>query len=343
MRHYCSEEQTVGWDLMLGLWGSPHRSTVLDALRAAIDDPDHPVTQSFVNTLVALETQQDPKQRFPVFGDLSAKDFNRAMDANWKERQRRAKEYMAQAGRALQAKRGMAAALTAAELLQAKIEDTSEGRARLRHALIAGWETLPVEKRNAIIADEWHRVAGPEWLPVLENIVAVGPGRTTALRRMIETFPDRGRDAAIAEMMAPSGRIAMEALALLPEKELPQIEQPLITRMEKGGGKAIDYELLDRYGSARLLPRVKKVYEAQRDSWDCTTQAAMLRYFLRTDPDYGVAQLAQAVQKHTTGCYNTPLDRLNEYVSMLEVERIAVAALDSPWTMAAGDAAYASS
>jgi hypothetical protein len=338
-RHYWSEEQTVGWDLMLGLWGSPHRSIVLNALRAAIDDPDHPVTQYFVDTLVTLEAQSEPTKRFPQVGTMSTKDFSRAMDANLNEHQRRAKEYMAQVGKALGAKRGMAATLTASELLQAKTEDTREGRARLRHALIAGWETLPTEKRNEIIANAWDRVAGPEWLPVLENIVAAGPGRTAALRRMIEMFPDRGREAAIAEMIAPSGKILIEALALLPDKELPQIEQPLIARMEKGDNETIDYELLDRYASVRLLPRVKKVYEAQRDSWDCTTQAAMLRYLLRTDPDYGVAQIAHSVQKHSTGCYNTPLDRLKEYVSMPGVERIATATLDSPWTIAVRDAA----
>jgi hypothetical protein len=347
-RRYWSEEQEVGWDLMLGLWSSPYRSIAIEAMRAAIADPDHPVTRYFVDTLVRLEMQSDPMLRFPQIGTLSVKDYRNATEANWKERQRRANEYMAQADRVLGAKRGMAAALTACELLQAKTDDSDEGRWRLRHALIAGWETLPVEKRNEIVADEWYRVSGPEWLPVLENMVGgpstagtgrIGPDRTTALRRMLELSPDRARMVAIAEMKAPSGSVGIEALDLLPDRELTQLEEPLLARMETGEDGSIDYELLDRYASAHVLPRVKKVFEAQRDRWDCTPQAAMLRYFLRTDQEYGVAQLTHAVQKHSTGCYNTPLNRLKEYLRMPEVERIAVETLDSSWTMAAGDAA----
>jgi hypothetical protein len=59
-RFWSGNDQPFGWDLKFGLFGSPYRSTAIEVMKAALNDPQHPVTQEFVQTLAMPEMQSDP-------------------------------------------------------------------------------------------------------------------------------------------------------------------------------------------------------------------------------------------------------------------------------------------
>jgi hypothetical protein len=203
-----SGEQPYGWDFKFGLFGSKYRAVAIQAMRDAINNPQHPVTREFANTLATLEMQSDPKYRLLPYDPKDKDVWNKAQAAYSAELERRIAEYMSEGAAATQAKSGEAQALTASELLQSGVPLTPEDRIRWRQTLLASWNSLPVSTQNELISYRWSDVGGPEWLPVLEGIVAGEanpnrisgrPARDQALRRIGEIDPDLGRQLTLQE------------------------------------------------------------------------------------------------------------------------------------------------
>src|ERR1019366_4304765 len=69
---------------------------------------------------------------------------------------------------------------------------------------------------------------------------------------------------------------------------------------------------------------------------------AMLRYFLRVSPEYGVAQVRDALgQRKVTGCYQIQLTGLKEDIRRPMLEQLAIGALGDPSPEVARNAAEA--
>ena len=45
---------------MFGLYGSPYRAEAIAAMQREIKDPDHSITQDFLQTLAKLQIEADP-------------------------------------------------------------------------------------------------------------------------------------------------------------------------------------------------------------------------------------------------------------------------------------------
>jgi hypothetical protein len=350
-RFWSGNDQPFGWDMKFGLFGSPYRAAAIAVMNTALRDPQHPVTQEFVETLATLEMQSDPRYRLPKYDEKNKEDWMKARDAYFAAFKKQVFDHMSDLGGALQDKIGKARAVSVSELLQSDVTLNPAAKAQLREALLASWDSLPVRTRNELIQYRWEQIGGPELLPILLNIMAAEPNgnheidkpdRASALRRIYELAPDRGRELILREIFNPRGDIGIKVLGLLPERELPQLEQPLIAKLEASNGSDVDFQLLERYASQRALPEVKSVYEAHRGEWACAPQNAMLRYFLRVKPDYGVAQVGDALRRREmTGCYKYQLTGLNEDVRRPKLEQIAIRTLNDPSLEVARDAAEA--
>ena len=337
---WSGNDQPFGWDLKFGLFGSPYRTTAIEAMNAALKDPQHPVTQEFVQTLATLELQSNPKYKLPEYDEKDKEAWVKARDAYFAAFNKQLSDHMSDAAAALQSKTGKARAVSASELLQSDVPLNPAAKAQLRQMLLASWDSLPVRRRNELIEYRWEQVGGPELLPILRSIVAGEanrnheidkPDRASALRRIYELSPDQGRELILHEIANPKGDIGINVLGLLLERELPQVEQPLIAKLKAGNGGDVDFQLLERYASQRALPEIKSVYEPHRGQWACAPQTAMLRYFLRVSPEYGVAQVGDALgQRKTTGCYKYQLTDLNEDIRRPKLEQVAIRALDDP-------------
>ncbi len=71
------------------------------------------------------------------------------------------------------------------------------------------------------------------------------------------------------------------------------------------------------------------MFEKTRVKWACDPQNALLRYFLRVDPGYGIAQVADALQqRQATGCYRSLLTDLKSAIRIPELEQLAITALN---------------
>jgi hypothetical protein len=347
---YCSGKDSFTWEMKFGLYGSPHRQVAIDAMKAELTDPEHPVSSEFVDTLVTLEMQSEPRFEFPPYDDKNPEPFHRAQAAYDAEYERRVAAYMTKAATAVDAKPADARALSASELLQANLHVSPAERERWRQMLVVSFDTLPAAKLNELLEYRWQDIGGPEWLPVLKSIVAGPPNpsrridypnRSVALRRVYQLSPDEGRPLILKEIASPKGDIGIDVLGILPDRELPQFDGPTLARIRQNPSD-VDYNLIDRYATARILPDIKSIYESQSGKWACIPQDAMLRYFLRIDPAYSASAVSAALSSRTdTGCYRDTLTQLKALVQVSRVQAVAIATLDDPSIEVARDAAVA--
>ena len=95
VRRYWSGQEKLVWDMEAGLFGSPFRATAIREMRAALRAAHGEVREGFVETLVALELNSDPRHRPPQFDGNNAEIRERAFDAYEAERKNRVSIYMA--------------------------------------------------------------------------------------------------------------------------------------------------------------------------------------------------------------------------------------------------------
>jgi hypothetical protein len=346
-RRYGSAEKDINGERMFGLFGSPFRALAIEAMHAEIKDPLHPVTREFVDTLVSLEMQSDSKYRGTSPNEFDDKNPYTA------EFNRRTAVYMAEADALIPQMSEAAQALSASDHLQNWGTLTLEAKANWRHVLLSTWESLPIDTQNELIKDRWNEVGGPEWLPVLKGIVAGKtyaerysntPDRAQALARIRELSAAEAHPLILAEVAATRGDIGIEVLGSLPDRELPQLDEGIITKVGSKNAADLDFQILDRYASPRALAKVQAIYknDAPDGGWDEVSQVAMLRYFLRADPGYGVKETTKVLQerKITDGEWFR-LDSLKEYIRIPQLEQLTIAQLDNPSPEAHWDATEA--
>jgi hypothetical protein len=95
-RRFSRTDAALDWDFKFGLWGSPFRASAIRGLKAALKDPQHPVTIDLVDTLVAMELQADPACR-PTGHEKNIKEVKEAWSKASAEYNRRVTKYMSEA------------------------------------------------------------------------------------------------------------------------------------------------------------------------------------------------------------------------------------------------------
>jgi len=350
-RFWSGNDQPFGWDLKFGLYGSPYRATAIQAMNAALMNPQHPVTQELVQTLATLEMQSDPDSRFPQYDEAHQQSWTKARDGYFSAFDKKMAEHMSEAARSLMSKAEPARAVSVSELLQSNLPMNTGTRAQLRQVLFSSWDSLPSRRKNELIQYRWDEIGGPELLPILRSIVAGAPNgshdmekpdRASALRRIYDIAPGDGRELILREIANPQGDIGIDVLGLLPDRELPEIGPPLIAKMRVGNAGDLDFQLMERYGSVLELPEMRAIYDRHRGEWACIPQTALLRYFLRVDSDYGISAVHEALGlRQKTGCYKFQFTALDDYFHRPKLEQLAITKLNDPSADVVRDAAQA--
>jgi hypothetical protein len=165
---------------------------------------------------------------------------------------------------------------------------------------------LPPEQQLNLLQTWWNRVRVPEMVTPLKSLVQ-DPQiknqmlRDLAFKGLYELSPKEATPLFLEEIRHPrvtDGRYTVTGatLGLLPNETLPEFDQLLADRMEqnKSGTPDLDAQLIGRYATKAVFPRVKFIYENHLGRWPCVTEDGFFVYFLRVDPDFGVKTLAQA-------------------------------------------------
>jgi hypothetical protein len=151
--------------------------------------------------------------------------------------------------------------------------------------------------------------------------------RDAALKHIYELDPAAGREMILRDLENVAAQPSMEVIKLLHKEDLAIAIGPAVERIGKHRARELDYQLIDQYAESSALGIVQSVFEARLGTWACAPQSAMLRYFLRVAPEYGVKQVrASLAARKDTGCYRFQLHDLG--AELPKVEQIAVDALD---------------
>lgn len=342
-------DQSGGWDLMFGLFGSRYRAKAIAAMLREINEPDHPITQDFLRTLTSLQVNADPTWDPPEY-DPRHPNVSQEF---WGKRQAHERELMQAAVVATAAmlplKTGRARALTVQALAESSDLLNAATALGMRKQLIAVWEDLPEKTKLELIQYRWPLIAGPEMLPILRKFVS-GPApsfrtdaamaRDAALRHIFDLNPVEGRSLILRDLRDPKAQPSILLVKLLPADELRPIVREAVERIEKSDARELDYHLLEFLGDVSALRPVKRVFNDRLGQWACDPQDAMLLYFLRVDADFGTnAVQASLAARKVTGCYRRLLQDLGK--SLPKVEKVAISALDDEDPEVANDAALA--
>ena len=375
-RHYRGTDRVCDFEYHLGLFGSPHRQIVVKEMEKRLADPGHPVSTSFLSTLSLLSftlQQKTPLLPYPDKDVEKAKQWQAEMQKRRNLYEAGLFDYVGQLATAVNSKQGEARAISIHTLFEylskaTPTQKTRENVARqeqLTAALPEVFFALPSETQNTLLGYRWKLIAGPAMLPVVRRIfednsrTGTRDLRTLALRRLYELSPDEGRRLILNEIRRLRPRVGIDALKILPDETLPELDEKLVANLEKSLGRGeggdsveaeqndrpvqpgeiveyIDYPdlhslLLVRYASEAAVSRVRTLYQSvNAGNWACFPQSAMLAYLLRFEPATGKAELKRALAARgpdRSRCWSSVLTDIVQHHKSKELLEVAMEAL----------------
>jgi len=295
---------------VLGLAGSCHQSLVVKELEGQMNAPEIGLTTSYLYILAKLKFQQENESLppYPKTDKEEQKTWNERRQARDKRLTELQNEIYDRASGLMPDKQDMAKAQTVQAILLRPARDGSHFRlpASLSGEGVAlAFANLPPDQQFNLLQASWNRLRVFEMAAPLKRL-AQQPDinnpllRDLALRHLYELDPKEATPVILEEMRHPhvqDGRFTVTAdtLGLLQNETLPEFDDILADRLEQkeSNTRGLDAQLLGRYATKAILPRVKRIF-ASAPRWDCLTEDGFFVYLLRADPDYGVKLLAQA-------------------------------------------------
>jgi len=332
-----------GWNEIAGLAGSRYQKLVVQELEQQMSDPDIALTNDYLYILgkQKLQLDHDPLPPYPQKDAEQQKIWSGRMQAREKELKELQDSLYEKTAMLVAGKRGEARAQSVQTLLLRPSNGVSDMKALAGlppGEVAAAFLNLSQDQQWNLLMSFWERLKDPAMSAPLKK-VAEQPNmnhqmlRDLAMRRLYDLDPSEATPLILEEIKHPhldNGMFTVkgETLGLLPKETLPQFDQMLAARIEdkESRTKGLDAQLIRRYSTNAILPRVKTVYETAPGQWDCVTEDGFVGYFLRVDPDYGVKRLALA----PSFCMTNALPAVIKMHRWSEVEPGIIARLDGP-------------
>jgi hypothetical protein len=331
------------WDPVAGLAGSRQQALVVKELEQQLGAPDIAITNNYIYILAKLKSQlgQEPLPAYP-------KD-DQQKQAAWHELARKRSEEFAALEDDLyrttptlaQKKWGSARAETVRTLLMRPAHisgDIKPLNSVPEGDVVSSFRALSPDEQESLLSIFWERVNLSAMVAPLEEIaqrpqVRNSQLRNIALLRLYQLDATAATPLFLEEIAHPHIEnniftVSGDTLGLLPNETLPQFDQVLAARLEnkKTRTAALDAQLVGRYATKAVLPRMKAAYVVQEGGWDCKAEDGFVLYFLRVDPDYGVKRLQQA----PSVCMTKSIPAVIRLKRWREVEPAIIAKMNDP-------------
>ena len=367
VRLFRETDRQCEFEYFFGLLGSPHRAFIVGEMERGIADPAQPVSLMYLDTLSRLATglklPAESRPPYPAGDETKAKlwqeGFKKIRDAQNDFLLAYARKLYA----SLSGKVPEARALSIKTLLdvpgrvppEKKTEEVTSWLEKLPAELANSFPDLTPELQSRLLNPLWLKAAGAATVPALMRLFENPPQgadqyfRGTVLQRIYDLSPAEGRELIIKEVSRARPRADYKTLSLLPEQSLPELDGVLAANLEKNvpyeeptleGGdeqyrsvEAIS-QLIERYASPAILPRVKEVYRrVPANSWACLPQSALLAYISHAEPAAGKELIREALaarDEERSRCYASVLGGVAGLHMSPELEELAVSALSDP-------------
>jgi hypothetical protein len=319
-------------EFMFGLVGSPAKDAGLDEMQDLLASAGFPVTNLFLRTMSVLAVT-------PGGSDPPAQ--REALEARFRQ------DLIAAMG----AKQGEALAISANSIVEEAAmrsqELPADVKCKLSEALVAGFDHLPPRMQHNLIEYRWRALDHEAMLPLLRkvaqryqdfpqlremNAFESNNASGAALRYWYEIDPAGARPAVLQEITRPKPRFNGEVLGMLPDRELPETDRPLIEHLQEcddfdGMGNLAS--LIHRYASAAIEPEVTGYLDENSGKLACAAVEPLLAYLVKHDPESARPRLAAAMAaREHTGCYHFLLAEVGRLESGPVLEQAAIKALD---------------
>jgi hypothetical protein len=369
IKHYA-DGQFCTADYRYGLFAFPDRTYVVRQMEDGILEPSVGISADYLCTLATISVYKDhpeflPSGESPDLGKMTwsfpcptiipaGASNPHAAHLNLIDSQD--DRYFRELFGALGNKIGSARALSLEAMLDwpllrgRKLQSTEAAlRATLREQLAEDFLDLPASDRFDLLYGRWPDIAGPAMLPALRclyNSTPLEPDQqgqyvSLLLQRITELAPGEGRALTLKEMERQHPRLDLTFYRLLPDKEIPQLDETLAANLEASNGEDMTIvELIGRYATTAIFPRVLAIEEDRVGTMPCEAQAGFVAYALKADARTGAQLLEKALAaRDETQCYTLVLAWVARRRFSPEVEQSAIAHLDDPDLEVAADAA----
>jgi hypothetical protein len=323
--------RTNGWDIHAALVASSRRRFLISRMEARVDTGDA-LDATFISTLARLRALAEIP---PAPGNANVRrDRMTAVQAEYDAR-----------WRAALAKKPATAATMGAELTRLQATADPEIRQRIADDLaqhpaeaVEGFVALSSNTQWLLLnyTATWSYLNRPWILPALRRVFANwnggSPGSSAgdlALTRLYELAPEEGRRLILEEIRTGDRQIGYDALAILPEAELSELDPVLEARYlrQRGGVSGTIAWLIARYGSSKLIPFVNRTFEQQDPG--CLAEGGLIAYLLKHDPEPALKRLDANQTRPPSAC-SAPLRAVTAHYWDDRVEAAAIAQLDAP-------------
>jgi len=307
-------------NLEFGLLGSTHRRFIVGHMEEELDQPDHPITTSFVHLLAALAFQIDHPEPLPDLPSRFAPvpdEIREQIEHQTKDRQAEfhpyVTRYLARLSKSLPQRHGESYAQALTTILVEAAEAGSLDTPRfagfldqLRTNLPSVFLNLPAGAQDSLLNFWWADIRSKKMLPVLLqkfNGAPRGPFGERYLALIADLDPELARKLVREDMASPEPTLLYDQVHLFGEEPLPDMEQILVKNLQRAA-KANSPSLrtfsllVERHATENVLPKVKTVYAKLTKSHDSTIDAFLLAYLFRTDFNYA----SQALANHDRKC-----------------------------------------
>ena len=346
--HYA-DEGVCGADYRYGLFAFPDRKFVVRQMENGVLEPTEAISADYLRTLATLSAYYEHPEFSPTGGDLGKTDGGGSgpLAAHWSLVEAEEDRYVQELLGALGDKIGLARALCLKAIFDSPPSTDTQLLATLRKLMAEEFLNLPGSDQSDLLEFRWPSIASPAMLPVLRqlyNNAPPGPNQqflALVLQRIAELAPSEGRALALKEMERPHPRLDLRFVHLLPDKEIPELDEPLAANLEASNGEDMTIvELIGRYATTAIFPRVLAMEENRLDKMPCEAQAAFLAYVFKADAVTGAQMLEKALAaRKATRCYTTVLGEVARRRNAPEVQQSAITHLDDPDPEVAASAA----
>ncbi|HEY4837298.1 MAG TPA: hypothetical protein VIH72_01745, partial [Candidatus Acidoferrales bacterium] len=340
------------WDEIAGLAGSRNPNLVVSELEREMNSPDVALTQDYLYILGDLKMQAEhaPLPPYPEKDPAQQKVWHEEVDERGKQWNELSDALYEKAAAVALGKSSAARTETVRTLLMRPTREAGTARPLTNlppDEVASAFLNLSPDAQWNVLSTFWARLKIPAMAEPLEKI-ARQPDvknqmlRNVAIQCLYDLDPKAATPIILEEISHPhvdDGRFTVTGatLGLLPDETLPQFDEMLGARIAQKGSRTVelDANLIARYSTNAILPKVKSAYESALEQWDCVAEDGFVLYFLRVDPDYGVKRLAVA----PSVCMTNSLPAVIKMRRWNEVEPGIIARLNGADLNRAGQAA----
>ena len=277
------------WEFKLGLAGSPSKEAGLEEMNKLLLDPKFPVADQFLTTMSVIAVPDDAGEDRPA-------QIGKAEE-----------QFLQNLASAIADKEGKARAISASTIVEeAAVRSHAlppDLKRKVTRDLVADFDQLPIEKQSELIEYRWASLDHEQMLPLLRTLAQryrdfpeprevhayeFNNLAASALQHWYESAADEARPVVIQEILRPKPRFSIAVLGILPDKELPQVEQAVAERLDPQQSYEINAKLaslIERYATSAIEGRVTNFLDPVLGREACAVQEPLLAYVLKVDPE----------------------------------------------------------